>query len=397
MRSRYRNGPVAARRMRASGRARYPPVVRTVLLAWILATLGAGCAGPSRATRTTPPPPRVRQLAGEALPTLGPDARVDRGLRAAAQELASLVTRPDARLTPSAVRLALGRAGYPGDARFVRVVGGTDVPRELLDAMPRGVPLDAGWAWRDLPDGRRWWVLGWAPRPATLDPVPRDLPLDGAFALRVDGVADPRVLVSTPAGRVEERDLQAGVARWLDVFREPGEHRVEVVDGARVALLFSVWVDGSPPPPTPLPGPAVPEAPADAEPWLLGELQALRARAGLPPLVAFPAFVPHARAHATCLASAGVVAHATEHCPGVTALARRTHFPLARHREDVAAAETASEAWERVRTSPGHLQNLLCTDCSHAAIGAASSPSRLFVTWELLDFPEGEPRPNPVR
>ncbi|MEN9786091.1 MAG: hypothetical protein RLZZ299_1355 [Pseudomonadota bacterium] len=371
--------------------------MRWLMLAWMAGVLGTGCAAPSRVVRPRPDAPRVRQLAGDALPMLGPDARVDRGLRAAAQELASLATRPDARLTPGAVRLALGRAGYPGDARFVRVIGGTEVPQPLLDAMPRGVPLDAGWAWRDLPDGGRWWVLGWAPRPATLDPVPRDLPLDGAFGLRVEGVTDARVLVSSPAGRVEERDLPSGVARWLDVFHEPGEHRVEVVDGARVALLFSVWVDASPPPPAPLPGPAAVDAPMQAEGWLLSELQDLRARAGLRPLTSFPAFVPHARAHATCLASAGVVAHATPHCPGVTELARRTHFPLARHREDVAAADTAAEAWERVRNSPGHLQNLLCTDCTHVSIGAAQTASRLFVTWELLDFPQGEPRANPAR
>ena len=50
-----------------------------------------------------------------------------------------------------------------------------------------------------------------------------------------------------------------------------------------------------------------------------------------------------------------------------------------------------------VRLSPAHLKNLLCERCTHASIGASLEPvldriPRLFVTWELLEFPQGPPR-----
>ena len=54
------------------------------------------------------------------------------------------------------------------------------------------------------------------------------------------------------------------------------------------------------------------------------------------------------------------------------------------------------EALFLVSDSPGHLRNLLCDTCNHASIGVALEPvldriPRLFVTWELLEFPKGPP------
>ncbi len=360
-------------------------------------------------TRPAPPPPTVafrvdavpsvafRQ--GAPLPTLGPDARTDKGLQAAAEELASVATTPDARLAPTAVRVALGRAGYPGDAHFVRVIGGgTEPPAALLDAVPRGAPVDVAWAWRDLPDGRRWWVLGWAWRRIEMDALPRDVALDAGISLRVDRAIEPRLIVGQPDGGVVEMSIVPGKSRWIDVFHVPGEYRIEVVDQDRVELLFSVYADQAPPPPSPLPGAArIPDL-FDAQRTLYAELTALRARNGLPPLPVYGAFEPLARAHATCLASTGEVAHTTPRCPGVPAMAGATYTPHARHHEDVAAGDTAAEAWERLLDSPAHRLNLLCRTCSHAAIGVAAEPtvpSRLFVVWELLEFPDGMPTPIP--
>lgn len=336
--------------------------------------------------------PLVRLRPGDALPVLGPEARVDLGLRAAAEELAANATSASARLTPTATRLALSRAGYPGDARFLTATGGATPPEALLDALPSG-PIDVGWAWRDLPDTRRLWIVAWAPRRLTLDPMPRDVALDGGVALRVDGGVEPRLLLGRPDGRVEELSLTPGRSRWLARFFEPGEYRVEIVDQDRVELLFSLFVDLPLPSPAPLPGPA-PELPlAAAEAWLTGALATFRARAGLPGLTGFPAFAPHARAHAECLVAAGVLAHATPSCPGVPALAMRTHFPRARHHENVAAADTVEEAWERVLASPGHRLNLLCATCTHVALGVVRAAPRYFVVWEILEFTDGSPQP----
>ena len=71
--------------------------------------------------------------------------------------------------------------------------------------------------------------------------------------------------------------------------------------------------------------------------------------------------------------------------------------PGARHHEDVAAAATADAALALVADSPGHLRNLLCEACTHASIGVAlepvlDRPPRLFVTWELLEFPQAPPQ-----
>ncbi|MDP2304478.1 MAG: CAP domain-containing protein [Pseudomonadota bacterium] len=369
----------------------------------IISALAATASAAPRAA-PEPGPAQVAFRPGDALPTLGPEARVDRGLRAAAEALAAAATSADARLTPAATRLALAHAGYPGDAHFVAARdAGSAPPIALLEALPRGVPVDVGWASRDLPNGGRFWVVGWAIRGVSLDPVPRDLTPGQGIALRVDGVAHPRLLVGRPNGRVDELDLTSGVARWAR-FAAPGEHRVEVIDGDHVELLFSLFVGASPPALPPLPGTAPTPDPAADLPFLYEALDRLRGGAGLPPLTRFPDFEPHARAHGACLASAGVVAHATPSCPGVPVLARGTHFPRARHTENVATGDTAEEAWERVLASPGHLQNLLCTACTHVAIGATLESASIapispcmFLVWELLELPEGPPLPIPNR
>lgn len=351
----------------------------------LLCFLGAALA--------TPSPEWVALRPGDPLPALGPDARVDRGLRAATEELAAAATTPNARLTPSATRIALARAGYPGNARFLVGQGGAELPAALLEALPRGQPVDVGWAFRELPDKTRWWVVGWAPRHLSLDPLPRDLALGQGVAIRVDGATRPRLLVVEPAGKVRELGLHDGVARWVAGLDAPGEYRVEVVDEDRVELLFSLFVGSHPPNARPLPGPApVPDLAADLS-VLYGALDRFRADAGLPPLARFADFEPHARAHAACLAAAGVVAHDTPSCPGVPELAKRTHFPRARHIEDVAAGDTTEEAWERVLASPGHVQNLLCTACTAVSIGGVVDSGRAYIVWEMLELPEGLPRP----
>jgi uncharacterized protein YkwD len=357
----------------------------------------AGCGVP--ASEAADLPARVAYRPGDLLPALGPDARVDRGLRAAAEELAADATSPDARLTPTATRTALGRAGYPGDARFLAARGGKELPADLLAALPHGAPVDLGWSFRDLPDGSRWWVVGWAPRRASMDPVPRDLAVGQGLALRVDDVASPRLLLGRPDGGVDDIGLVSGTARWVARFDVPGEYRVEVVDGDAVDLLFSLFVGGAAPAAaTPLPGAATTPQPETDLPFLYAALDDLRGSAGLPPLARFADFEPHARAHGACLAAAGVVAHDTPTCPGVPELAKRTHFPRARHTEDVAAGDTAEEAWERVLASPGHRLNLLCKTCTHVAIGASlegADPPREYVVWEVLEFPDGRPMPVP--
>lgn len=345
------------------------------------------------------PPPTdavIRHRPGDDLAALGAGARVDRGLRAAAEALAAAATFPDARLSPAAVRGALELGHYPGNARFVRVVAGKELPDSLIAGVPVGGPVDVGWAWRDFADGRRWWVLGWAPRRVLLDPVPATLPVGRGLGVRVDGARSPRLFVVSPSGAWQTYALSKGDTRWIGGMGEVGDWRFEVVDGDRVELLFGVHVGQSIPPLEPLAGPTRVENPITAVDVLYERVNAFRKVNGLGALKRFVAFEPLVREQAACLASEGVVAHSSVLCPGVPARATQGWYPRGHFYEDVAVANTAAHAWEALLASPGHLANLLCADCTHLSVGAAIEPAhdpRLFVVWEAMAFPEGEPEP----
>ncbi len=337
------------------------------------------------------------RLRPEDLPGLAANLHVDSGLRAAAEELVADSTREDARLVPEAARLALGRAGYPRDAHFLHARGAdAEIPRSLLDAIPSGIPVDIGWASRPTGAGGYTWVVGWAPQVGSIDPMPRDVVLDRGLPLRVDGLADPRLFIGSPDGRAQELSLADGQARWVDVFHIPGEYRVEVVEGDTVAFLFSLYVDVPVPAAVPLPGAAPGSEPVQEAAELAAHVNALRTGVGLQPLRPFATFEELTRAQATCLASIGEVGHRSARCPGVPAMAEHDYYPRARYHEDVVAADTAEEAWERLYDSPGHRLNLLCAACTHIVVGAAlepTIPARAFAVLDLMEFPEGEPRP----
>ncbi len=357
------------------------------------ALLGCVHTGASEAPR-----PALVELRPEPAAGLADGLHLDAGLRAAAEELVGDVTRVDARLDPASVRLALARAGYPRDAHFIHAHSddGT-LPRTLLDSIPRTAPVDIAWASRPTPGGiGQTFILGWATQAGTMDALPRDIPLDRGLPLRIDDLASPRLYIGAPDGRAQELGITPGVDRWLDVFHIPGEYRIEIVDKDRVAFLFSLFVDVALPAPSALPGPAERPDPLAASAEIAANVNALRARTGLRPLRAFPLFEPETRAQAACLASLGIVAHKTAGCPGVPDLTAHDDFPHARHHEDVVAADTAAEAWDRLYDSPGHRLNLLCDTCTHLTVGSAienTNPARVYAVVEALEFPDGEPAP----
>jgi len=338
-----------------------------------------------------------------------PEAQWDAGLRAATSELLSAATDRSARIPPAAAATAAARVGFPGQARFARQLNGGAFPEALLEdvyASQRGHPLDVAISRRDYGDGMALWVLGWAPHVVDLDPLPALLALDDQLAVRIDTEDDAssRLFIAPPDGTVEELHIKPGVSRWLDRFHVPGEYRLEVIVGehvrSEVGLLFSVYVDRpAPEMPRLSAQPLPPPDPAAAERTLYAALQALRAERGLRPVERFPLFEPVAREHAALMAAHGAVRH---RIPGVTegvpTRARRLSRPAARHEESVAAAASAEEAMQLIASSPAHIRSLLCEDCTHAAIGVALEPTlehtpRLFVTWELLAFPQGPPQP----
>ena len=337
-----------------------------------------------------------RHRPGEPLPALGAEARIDRGLRAAAEALAAAASTPDARLSPAAVRAALELGRYPGPARFVRVIGTKELPDSLIASIPGDAPVDVGWAWRDFADGRRWWVLGWSPRRLSLDPVPATVAAGRGVGVRVEGAKAPRLFVVSPGGSWKAYAMAKGDTRWIGGLREPGDWRFEIVDGDRVELLFGVRVGEPSPALAPL-GTATPlENPITAVDGLYRRVNELRKVNGLAPLKRFAEFEPLVREQASCLAAEGVAVHNSVLCPGVPARATQAWYPRGHFYEDVAVADTAGEAWETLLASPGHLANLLCADCTHLSVGAAIEPAlepRLFVVWEAMAFPQGEPEP----
>ena len=386
--------------------------------------LALGCAPPP-----TPPPealrlaarvgtaraPEVRYRpgapgteAGSLLVQAVPGATWDRGLQATAEALLGTAVGPRVRLDTGTTSGVAARAGYPGQVRFASRLNGGAFPADAVEPIVRdaaGRIVDVALARRTWSDGMTLWVVAWSPRVLGLNPIPRDVPLDGSVPITVQGGAgeELRLFLAPPDAPVEEVSLTPAVTRWVDRFHTPGEYRLEVVQrsGQRseVALLFSLFVDTEPPPPVVgAPAPSPPPNPAEAELALMEAVNGLRQDHGLPRVEPFPLFLPFAREHAALMAASGVVAHQIEGVtPGVPTRAAAFAHPRALHHENVAVAATAAETLARVVDSPGHLRNLLCDTCTHAAIGAALEPvldraPRIFVTYELLAFPQGPPR-----
>lgn|GEM_PF-1133636 len=392
--------------------------------------LGLSCAPRHRAESVQPGDSVAARAAGLAevryrpafdVPPGDPDQLVhavtggqwDQGLASAAADLLALHVDRGSRIDAGTASQVAARAGFPGQARFLRTLNGGAFPQDLVDeligAAPGGGPIDLGLARRQYEDGTSLWILGWSRHLADLDPILRDPPLDQALPLRVDPTdpamedADLRLYLAPPDGPVEELSLSPGVARWVDHFHTPGEWRVEAVADHKgresVLLLFSLFVDAVPPTPAPLSSaPATVENPVQAEQALFTQLNALRASHGLAPVSWFPLFEPLVREQSAFMAAAGRAAHVLPGVtPGVAAKAHGYAFPFAFHHEAVATAPTAQEAMDLVVDSPAHRATLLCQACTMATIGVAlepvlDRPPRMFVTWELIETPKGTPR-----
>ncbi len=371
------------------------------------------------------PTPQASSEEAQWLLARVPGSTWDAGLEDATRQIAQAAANRNSRITPNASQLATARAGYPGYARFAKRVTGGGFPDELAEelsraALQRTQPVDIAMARRDFADGITLWIGAIAHRPALLDPIPRDIPLDELLPVHVEipagtsssgpfaGIPNPVLFVTRPSGRVSSHDIQTGNARYLDIFHTPGLYQLELVARAKrntqVVLSWSHFVETQPDEIAPLP-PASndPVDPMQAADELYTALNLLRSNAGTPPLKRFESFEPLAREHAAYMAASGVLGHriinVTE---GVAARAARGFHPRALHHEDLATAPTWQEALESTRLSPGHLANLLCDTCTHASIGVAIEPvtnrtPRIFVVWELLEFPEGPPIKIPVR
>lgn len=346
---------------------------------------------------------------GKALVQRLPNGQWDAGLHRAAQEVLSAMPKRTSRITPDVTRRATARAGFPGQARFTKILNGGAFPEELVNDILNhtGIePVDVALVRRDFGDGVSLWVAAWAPHIVELDPIPVQIPLDDRVMLRADVPDGHRafLFVSPPMGSVEQSSLDDEAYRLITGLHIPGEWVFEIVttepeESPEVAALFSVFVDVPLPELGLLPDSlTAPENPIETEAYLYSALNKLREERGLPPLIRFELFEPLAREHSAWMANTGVISHQiSDVTPGVAFHAANLANPRAQHYENVASAYTAEEVFSLASDSAGHLRAFLCETCTHVSIGAALEPElnrmpRIFVTWEMLDFVEGEPR-----
>ena len=334
---------------------------------------------------------------------------VDLGLKKAAEELLGSLHKPTLFVTQSAVQLATTRNGYPGQARFAKILNTGYYPEEIIDMIEKDVQgrsFHFSIVRRTYGTGMNLWLIGWAPQILYIDPLDRDIPLDGSVGIRISGNQNKSTLLLTnPEQDVEILPLLPEAYRILRKFSIPGSYRFEVVTEnpkqniQDISLLFSVYVDEEPPPPERLLSRDTQvENPLEAEEWMYIQLNQLRQQKGLAPLQKFKLFVPLVRSHSAWMAAEGIAAHKISGVTkGVDYHAELLAHPRARHYENVAAAYSSKEAWHLATNSPGHLQVFLCETCTHVSIGGAVEPvmegrARLFFTFEVLEFPQGEPK-----
>jgi len=311
-----------------------------------------------------------------------------------------------------------GIAGYPGHARFIRTLNAGEFPEDVADALTasalrRSQPVDVAISSRTYGDGVTLWIAGIAHRPLLLDPIARDVELDTMVPVSIEAVSpgssadpflsipDPVLFVSPPSGPVRRFDLSLDHARWVDGFFEPGRYGMEVVAQSggttQVLLEWQLFVETDPPALRSTRNVETTLDPIEATSEIYIAVNALRVERGLHELQRFRPFEPLAREHAAFMAHTGVVDHTiTNVTDGVSARARPLFHPGARHRENLAAASSWQEALNITTLSPGHLDNLLCESCTHLSVGVAFEPtgaesSRIFVVWEMLEFPQGTP------
>ena len=357
--------------------------------------------------RFRPNPTATSDVAVE-LTSRVPGATWDDGLARATELLLSKAVDPSSRVSPMAQAIALSHAGYPGHAQFGRELNGGAFPDDLVQqmtdfALQSEADVDVALKKRQYADGTTLWIAGIARRSVLLDPLAQDIALDDSVPVtleQIHGEADLLLYLARPDGRVDSWPIEPLVGRWLTEFHTPGEYRAEVVanegDRSSVVLLWSFFVEAEPPPLETLPVAEL-GSPVEAADKLYEALNAARVENGLPKVERFEAFEPLAREHAAYMAHSGRVGHVLPGMTdGVAARASRSHMPMADHHENVATALTWQDAHDLVWLSPGHRKNLLCEPCTHAAIGTAIGATdrapQLYVTWELLAFPNGEPQ-----
>jgi len=374
------------------------------------ALLALSCAAPSRgaapaAAATAPlapavPPPGRYGVESEIAPSPaeagaiaplrahlaggGARPRVSGALVLAARELARAAAdgAPDP-LSRRRIRAALARAQAWDPSPAAALVEAP--PEAAAAALERALPrtqvthLGAGAAERA---GTVFLAVLAANRKVSLEPFPRDVAVGATAVLSGtlrSGLANPRVFVALPSGRVQEAAVSGGRRfRAPLAFAAPGRHAVELVadgeGGPEVAALLTVSVGGAP---LEAPEPPAPEESGDdaaAETAIVRAANATRRRQGLPPLAPSPELAAVARRHAAAMAAAGRLAHVLPGSGDAGTRLRRAGVPYRRAYENLARGSSPLRAHEATEESPAHLGNLLQPGAARVGVGVARAP-----------------------
>jgi len=318
---------------------------------------------------------RARLGGGGAGPELSP------ALVRAARELATRDAAGEDATAPRALRGALARALAHDDGPSMRIqrASAADAPALLVETLARSKATHLGVGSAPAPDGGVVLVLLASERGARLDPFPRELAPGAAAVLSGTlraGLSRPRVFMTDPAGKVQEKDVTGSGRAFRAglVFPSRGRYRVEVLaDGnPSVAALLTVSVGGAPlDPPAARPAADDPSDRGEAEARVVRAINATRRANGLPALEDAPAVAAVARAHSEAMLAAGQVAHVLAGSLEIGARLRRAGVPYRRAAENVARARTALEAHEMAEASPAHLANVLRRGPTRVGVGIA--------------------------
>lgn len=243
-----------------------------------------------------------------------------------------------------------------------------------------------------------------------LEPVPRALPSGGPMPLRgrlTAGFERPNGFVTSPDGRTQTLGLRGDARRFEGTFHcgpARGAYQIEITGedrfGSTVLANFPVYCGQAAPSVLEV-ATTAPEAPvhdaSSAEAAVFALVNADRARAGLPPLVADRRLADVARAHSRDMLEHGFVGHVSPSTGSAADRVSRAKIAAALVLENVARAYTPGEVERGLMASPGHRRNILSSEAQRVGIGAVLSQAlggaRELLVTQLFIAPEAPFRP----
>jgi uncharacterized protein YkwD len=304
-------------------------------------------------------------------------------LIAAARELARRAADGDKNpLARSRLRTALARALAfdPGPAAHIARTSPPELAAtSVANALSEGAVTHIG-AGAEVRGDVAFLVMLTSRRSALLEPFPREVARGGRATLSgsLVGLKDPRVFVTTPAGKAEEVATRVGARGTFTAqlrFPLAGRYLVEVVGmgdrGPEVAALLPIGCGGATFEETERGEVAEPADAGEAEAQVVAAINAARRRHSLPPLAADPALQAVARRHSADMLARNLLAHVLPGSGNVGERLRVAKVPFRRAAENLAKGPTTLAAHTAAAESPAHLENILSREISRVGCGIA--------------------------